>query len=150
MERYGQPIQRKQDEVIRVILLKSGNLRQEQATKEDWSVLLQVNATLLVQVDELVIINEPSFPVIELMVDLISWNRNQGFEYRSMEADVSPLLFIPTRNGFYVASPLSGTCSDAVVEREELVSAVDSFIGVIVDCAREKGIRLPFSGVQVE
>lgn len=90
--------------------------------------LLRVNSTFHILVEQLTIIDEPSFPILELAKSLRSWEAHGSYEYQSMEADVSPLLFVETKSGYYVASPLSRTCSDVIVNRNELLYAVRSFI----------------------
>lgn len=108
-----------------MISIKTGAPIVDGAATTREEALLRVNSSFRLNVGDLSIIDEPSFPTLELIEALKDWSADGNFEYNSFEADVSPLLFIKCNHGYYVASPLSRTCSDTIVERKDILDAFE-------------------------
>lgn len=124
-----------------MITLDFGDLVVERTPTNESEASLWINAPFRFFVDGYRLIDEPSFPVFELAKALHLWNGMEAFEYASMEADVSPLLIIETKGGFYLASPLSQTCSDTIVDRDSLLRCVRGFVETVWAEVAKRGIR---------
>jgi len=99
--------------------------------REDWQLLLRVDATFQVTVDERVFFNEPSFAIIEFGVTASAWLHNEGdLNHRSMESSENPLLaFYEIDNDlFRPYSPYQNESNWPAVEKWQLRGALDFFV----------------------
>lgn len=125
-----------------MVTIDVGPLTVDGILSEDWQAFLQVNARLVLRVEDVTVLDEPSLPVLELAEALACWLEDGGaFEYRSVESDFLPLAFFSAAGGAYVASPMSSTCSRAAVPLEQLKLRVTEFIGEMRKQAVALGLR---------
>lgn len=90
--------------------------------------LASISAPLRLIVAREVVVDDDAYPVAELALALKRWTGVGDFVYESIEADLPPLLFIATAKGYFIASPLSGTCSKQPVAAVTLKRCIVEFV----------------------
>lgn len=125
-----------------MISIDIGPLFREGSVEASWEIELNVNAAMRVIVMDEVILDEPSFPVLELARQIVKWNYDDGcFEYFSTESDSSPFVLFQTMGGYYVASPMSGVCSTLSVAKKECHDTLRAYVERVREAFNAAGLE---------
>ena len=108
----------------------------EPAVRDEFDLLLGVEATLSLRVSDTLIYNEPMFPIVELRVALDRWLRRPDiadFELDSMEADEPGFVWIRHQpsGGWRVGSIHQDEIAREELTRDEIVSGCKAFIEAV-------------------
>jgi hypothetical protein len=95
-------------------------------------IMLRIVATCTVTADEVELLSEPEFPIVELAAQLDYWLRKDAgmpFTYDSAEAEEALVWFKPEVQGWRIGSDWQKQPNDQLFPIEELTSAASSYIG---------------------
>lgn len=95
--------------------------------------LIGVEASLVISDHGFVILNEPTFPVLELAWSLGHWTASSplhDFEFESLDYEEIGVVSIRSHNNKWVVSScFNPTVSSAPYEREVIFTSIANFIG---------------------
>jgi len=102
--------------------------------------LLGVQANLRILVDGQEWFNQPLFPVVELAAAVTTWLRRGGdFEFESIEADESPLLWVRSVPGaFRIGAAWQAFSVVEPIPAQDLRIQLERFAAAIRDAAKRQ------------
>ena len=120
-------------------------LRKEGPIEERWQMLLRIEATFTFTVRGVTILEDPHFNVVEFAAAAAKWLRHAAseFSYSTMDAEENDIVFFRRANSHWRAGSIWGIADGVTVELEELMHALQAFIGELeYACRRYLGVDI--------
>jgi len=114
--------------------LRFEGLREDPPIRDQYDLLLRIEARLVVEADGVVILDEPHFPIVELASQLSQWisrGAATDFNYESMDAEEVILWFRNSAGAWDVGSDWNTTAVQGGFERADLIYAASEYLRAV-------------------
>ena len=114
--------------------LRFEGLREDPPIRDQYDLLLRIEARLVVEADGVVILDEPHFSIVELASQLSQWISDGAatdFNYESMDAEEVILWFRKSAGAWDVGSDWNTRAVHGGLERANLIYAASEYLRVV-------------------
>jgi len=114
--------------------LRFEGLREDPPIRDQYDLLLRIEARVVVEADGVVILDEPHFPIVELASQLSQWvsrGAATDFNYESMDAEGVILWFRNSAGAWDVGSDWNATPLQGGFERADLIYAASEYLRAV-------------------